>query len=190
MKKFVLKFLLYFSPIFLLLVSLIFLDPFKVYFDYENPYKDSFVTLNRENVSVEFFKKNYDKERYDSFIFGNSRSQAYHCHNWLPYLSNGSKPYHFDANGEGVIGIRNKLKFLNAQEAKINNVLIVLDEDILNRIVEQKSHIYTIHPDLSDRSYLSYYSKFLKKSLNLYFLSSFLDYKLNGVKRDYMEGYI
>ena len=172
------------------MVIAILLDPFKVFFSYEDPYKDTFVTLNRENVVVNKFEEMYDKEQYDSFILGNSRSQAFHCTKWSEYLPFSAKTFHFDANGESILGIKNKLNFLHRNGVEIANVLIVLDEEILDFVEERESHIYTIHPKLSGGSNIHYYLKFLKKSLNMNFFFSFVEYKFLKKKREYMEGYI
>ena len=190
MRRLLKRALLFLIPILVLMVVVIMLDPFKVFFSYEDPYKGTFITLNRENVVVERFEEFYSKEHYNSFILGNSRSQAYHCSTWAEYLPENARPFHFDANGEGIIGVRNKLNFLDKKDVEINNVLIVLDESILNGVEEKESHIYTIHPKLSEGSKIHYYAKFLKKSLNFKFLTAYIDYKIYHEKRDYMEGYV
>lgn len=190
MKRLIIRIIIFLSPILLFMIIAILLDPFKVFFDYEDPYKDTFVTLNRENVVVERFEELYNEWHYNSFIFGNSRSQAFHCLEWMKYLPDNAKPFHFDTNGESILGIKNKLNFLQREDVNLNNALLVLDEQILNFVEERESHIYSIHPKLSGGSNIHYYAKFLKKSLNPSFFAAYTDYKLFDEKRDYMEGYI
>src|SRR4051794_10986558 len=107
-KKLILKALLFSLPILILTGIYIWLDPFKVLFRYENyyPLNDQFVTLNRDFVSTEVFRNKYSAYKYDSFIFGNSRSLFYEVAKWQPYIkSEKDRMFHFDASGESLYGI-------------------------------------------------------------------------------------
>ena len=64
-------------PLIIILLTYVALDPFKVVRKYDTFYdidaKGS-VAINRDYVSTTTFANNYNRENYNSFIFGNSRS--------------------------------------------------------------------------------------------------------------------
>ncbi|MFT5386796.1 MAG: hypothetical protein ACI81W_004214, partial [Saprospiraceae bacterium] len=124
MNKFIYRLILFFIPILVLVVTFLILDPFKVFYDYDSYYKNNLVTLNRESVCLRTYNKYREQEQFDSFIFGSSRSQAFKCEQWQSHLSQESKLFHFDAGGEGVYGVRNKVKYIDSIGSKLNNALV------------------------------------------------------------------
>lgn len=187
MRFFVLKLLVFLSP-FLLLISLgIIMDPFKVFFYHDEFYEGNFVTLNREMVCLELFERNNNKQQYNSFIFGSSRSQAFKVSDWLKHLPSNSVGFHFDASGEGLYGICNKLEFIDQCGNNIYNVLIVLDDNIMDSTENRKGYLFISPPALSGESVVDYYLEFIKANLNPRFLIGYLDYSLFGIYRKYMS---
>src|SRR5574338_965514 len=84
-------------PFFIVLISFFILDPFKILYDYAN-YSGSFIQLNRDVISSKTFIKNYDKYKYNSFIFGSSRTVAFKTWDWKNHLDSSSVPFSFDAS--------------------------------------------------------------------------------------------
>ncbi len=186
MKLFVLKLLVFLSP-FLLVIGLgIVMDPFKVFFYHEEFYEGNFVTLNREMVCLKLFERNNNEQQYNSFIFGSSRSQAFKVSDWLNYLPPNSVGFHFDASGEGLYGIYNKLKFIDKCGNNIENVLIVLDDDTMNSTENRQGYLFISPPDLSGESAVDYYLAFIRANLSPKFLIGYLDYSFFGIYRKYM----
>lgn len=166
------------------------LDPFKIWFSYNDYYLNSPVTLNRDHVCFNIYQKNKDSIEYDSFILGSSRSLAFNTNSWKSKLKGKCEPFHFDASGEGVFGINNKLKFLDQTNVNIKNVLIVLDEYSMKIDTNQNVYFLMSHPELSGESKFEYYSTFLKASLDLRFIVAYLDYKIFKKHRPYFASYI
>jgi len=166
-------------PLFLLIAGLVMWDPFKVLKEYDN-YYDSRIVLNRESVCFKLFEKNYPEYRYDSFVFGSSRSLAFLIEDWKEYLNPQASGFHFDASGEGLYGICKKLEYLDEQGVRINNALVILDADLLQVLQNRSGHLFITPPQFSKESGIDYYMEFLKASLSLEFLGANLDFKIRG----------
>ena len=190
MNKFIYRVILFFLPIIILVVTFLILDPFKVFHEYDSYYKNNLVTLNRELVCLRTYKKYREQEQFDSFIFGSSRSQAYKCELWQNYLTQGSKPFHFDAGGEGVYGVRNKVKYIDSIGAKLDNALVIVDREFLVRTKNRAGHIFVSPPEFTNGSMTEYYMLFLNTSLNLKFMAAYIDCKIFGTHRPYMSDLI
>ncbi|MFN8575417.1 MAG: hypothetical protein U0354_01035 [Candidatus Sericytochromatia bacterium] len=166
------------------------MDPFKIFSQNEDYYTRNFVGSNRELVCFKTFEKNKDKYKYNSFILGSSRSLAFKVTNWAQYLPKSASGFHFDASGEGIYGINNKLIYFEKNNIKINNVLIILDEKCITVTKIRKGFIHVSIPELSNESKWSFYKNFLLANLSLRFSISYLDYKFFGEFRRYMKGFI
>jgi hypothetical protein len=180
MKKFV-KQLFCFSLIAILYAIIVFIincaDPYKVYKPYNNFYDNAIVYLNREHVCLELLKNNNKRQKYNSFILGSSRSLAYTVPEWKKHLNNTVVGFHFDATGEGIYGIYNKLLFLQSKKNAIKNVLIVLDYNTLTTVKNRKGHLSISPPELSRESLFSYYKEYVFATANFNFISEYIKHK-------------
>lgn len=167
------------------------LDPFRVLYSY-NTYSNLHVVTNRDFVSTEMFIKNYDKYHYNSFIFGSSRTMAYNPKTWKRYLASNDQPFVFDASGESVYGINLKVKFLDENNYKIKNALVILCRDYsFHDTTNNDSHINIHPPKLTKESSISFQLVFLKSYFSPAFLTSFLTYKITGNYYEWlMKGFI
>jgi len=186
MIRFVIKVCLFFLPFIVILGSVILLDPFKVWFEYEDYYKEEVISTNRENVCLKLFEKGYTKYKFNSFILGSSRSQAFKTREWSKYLDSTSRPFHFDASGEGIYGIKNKLEYLDRIGNQIDNVLIIVDENTLITNYNRKGHLFISPPTLSGESNIEFHKSFFKTCLNPKFIYAYIDYKLTKKEKPYM----
>lgn len=190
MKKFILQLLIFSSPFMILVLLAIYVDIFGVLGEYK-PYKnDKFLASNREWICTRMYDKYRKSHKFNSFIFGSSRSQAYKCDEWGKYLDNQAHVFHYDAAGEGIYGFSNKVKYIDTQGDTIKNALIIMDRDFLTRTVNREGHLFVSPPCLSKESELAFYGAFLKASINPYFLFVYCDYHIFYTYRDYMEGVI
>jgi len=177
-------------PLLIIACVYMYYDPFRIVKQY-NDYSYSPFTLNRDFVSTEMFRKNNQKYQYNSFLFGSSRTIAYHLSSWQKYLPAGSKPYSFDASGETFWGINKKLKYLNNSGAKLDNVLIILCHDVsFSSMDNSKGHLLIKSPVTSGESALTYHLTFFKAFLSPLFLKNFIVYKFTGKYDPSMEGYV
>ena len=172
-----------------LIISLIYLDPFKVFGSYQD-YNDTFISLNRNVVTTRTYQANREKENFDSFIFGSSRSQAFKVQNWQKYLSKTASAFHFDASSEGIYGITTKIKYIDKQGDSIKNALLILDSDILQKNRDNSGHLFVSVPEVVGSSSFSFYFTYIKSSLNLRFLLAYLDYSLFKTYRASYMGFL
>ena len=118
MKHYLLKLLLFFSPILLVVAIYVVLDPFMVVWHYDDyRVEDRAVFINRAYVSSRVFENQNDTCHYDSFIFGNSTSLNYYVADWQRYIGTGTHPFHFDAMNGSVEGIYLKVGFIDEHHA-------------------------------------------------------------------------
>jgi len=186
-KLFSIKLLIFASPIILLIIMAVFADPFRVFWHYDDYYKNNFVTGNREFICLKLYERNAKSIGYDSFIFGSSRSQSFKVKAWMPFLPPGSKGFHFDGTGEGVYGIYNKIRYISETGAEIKNALIILDQDVLELTKNREGYLFISPPKFSKESPLDFYIEFLKPLTNLKFVAGYIDYSFFKTHRKYMK---
>ena len=185
MKSFVGRIGLFIVPPILFLSTVSYLDFFKI-FGFQDYYASQVVGLNRGMITTSLFNEYREKEKFDSFIFGSSRSQAFKCENWVSYLGVKAKPFHFDGSGEGIWGISRKIQYIDELGDTLKNALVVLDRTVLSITYPREGHLYISMPCVSKSSTLAYYATFLKASLNPKFLTAYLDYAVFKTHRSYM----
>ncbi len=177
MQKIFLKLFLATIPILLILLIYICRDPFKVLYHYNSflP-KDGTqnIQLNMDYVSTETFLNNYNEYKYDSYIFGNSRSLNYHVSDWQTHI-NSKNCYHFEANAESLYGIERKFQFLNKKGIKIKNALLIIDQSTC-KIVENSgsANIFKKHPLLSGQSNFDFQLECLKSFFDINFIVAYV----------------
>jgi len=171
-------------PLFIVLIFYLFSDPFKVIYHYKSFYP-SFVVLNRDFVSTETFLHNNPHFHYDSFILGNSRSIFYEVGDWQKYISS-TKCFHFDASAETLFGIYSKIKFLDANNVPLKNVLIIMDYGTLIDTYDSKGHLFIKHPLVSGKPWYAFHLEFVKAFFDLKFLIAYTDLSVSKRIKNYM----
>ena len=193
MKKFIQKIVrIIVIPSIVFIAILIYWDPFKVYFSYDDYYTNNRIKGNREDVCLHLFNRLENKNEVTNFIVGNSRSQAFKTSDWKNYLgdSNG-KCFHYDGSGFGLFRANNAIKYLSNSNDKIENILLIIDTEFLKETSLSNEHIFIQPPAVSNESKLSYYSVFFKSSINLNFIACNLIYTLSGGKYfEFMKNHI
>jgi len=191
MNRFLKYSLAFLCPFFILLISYVLLDPFKVLWHYDNYYVEGDgASVNRSFVSTMNYLNKRDTYHYDSFIFGNSRSLYYRINEWKRYIPQNASCYHFSESGGSVNGIFYKCRLIDEEKDTIKNALIVLDHDILERL-EQDGHLFMMPPALTGyRNTILFHTESFIQWTNLRFLVMWIDYKITGKYKSYMEDYI
>jgi len=191
--KFSLRLGLFLLPAVLIAGSFFIADPFKVIYHYERFYDGSHqpgAALNRGYVSADIYVRQREKYRYDSFIFGSSRSLAFLTEDWKKYIG-VSSPFHFDASGESLFGIWSTVKFISRSNTPIRNALIVLDPLLFKEgITESKEFLKMHHPDITGMAKIKFYFQFLRGYLSEGFFIRYWDFRLFKTFRPYMGKYI
>lgn len=187
--KLFLKKVFRFSRVFVVPILLFpIIDVFKV-FGFQDYYANQMISTNREMITTSTYNFRRKKEEYNSFIFGSSRSQAYKCSDWVNFLNKGAKPFHFDASGENLRGLTQKIKYIDEQGDTLLNALVILDWSLLSSTKKRKGHLFVSMPCMGDNSYLEYYRAFFLANMNPKFLLAVTDYWIFREYRDYM-GYL
>ena len=189
MKKFLTKILIFTLPAIFLIVLVTYIDFFKI-FGLQDYYSNQKIVINREMITTSTYNHYREKEKFNSFIFGSSRSQAFKCKNWINYLDKNAKAFHFDASGDGIWGISKKIEYIDEVGDTISNALIVLDKTSLCETYPREGHLFISMPCVSKLSKMDYYFTFLRASLNPIFLFANLDYSLFKTHRGYMGYFI
>jgi len=170
-------------------------DPFKVLYNYKcyiETNKKATVTLDKDYVSTSTFINNNSTQKYNSFIFGNSRSIFFEINDWKPYLKNDARCFHYDATGESLWAINKKINFINKSGNKIKNILLIFDHATLVQDHGANTHLGIISPQLVNYSnILKFHKTFFFTFLEPEFFFTYMDYQLSGKVKQYMkESYI
>ena len=186
-----LKYILLFSiPLWIHIAVYIYADPFMVIYDYDNFYAERKipVALDRDYVSTMTYIKNCDAQKYDSFIFGNSRSMYYEVSAWQEQIGALSRCYHFDASAESLYGVCRKMDYLDRTGAPINNVLFVVDASLLQQTrSKDNSHLFYLSPVLEHyKNSIGFHVEHWKAFLNAKFAYAVCDYAYSHEIKDYM----
>lgn len=190
MKTFIKTVLVFLIPFFLIAVSYFVFDPFKVLYK-KNLSSSHFVILNREFVTTEKFKINYIHEKFNSFIFGSSRTLAFKTKDWISHLDSNAKPFVFDASGETIYGIWKKIKYLNENQIKIENSVLIICSDITFSMTKNyDDHIRIKHPDITHESRLFFHGLFFSSYFSNGFFARYLDYLMFKTERPYMNSFL
>jgi hypothetical protein len=167
------------------------LDPFKVLRNYDKYYEDNasgYIPLNVDYVATSLFSSHYVQEKYNSFIFGNSRSIFYEIQDWESYLPRNSSCFHFDASGEGLYGIEKKVNYISGVNCAINNVLLILDYDTLKKIGPKPGRLFTTPPKLvNNNNIIDFHFESFLAFLSPRFFFEYFDFLISGAVKDYMK---
>lgn len=184
MRRFIYKTIIFLTPVFLLLLTYVWLDVFKVVRDYDSYYTSGSVVgpdLNTGHVAVMTYKQKHKQCSYDAFVFGNSRSECFQVADWKKYIGDEANCFHFDASHESLYGIWRKMHYIDESGNTIKNVLLVLDHDVLSQLQSAEEHIYIIDPEVEKcGNYFKYHLTFLKVFFDSDFLGAYLNYRLTG----------
>jgi len=188
MKDFI-KFTFIFSIPFIIITGwYLITDPFKVLREHIN-YHAGVYALNRDVVSTRTFLRNRLTLKYNSFIFGSSRSQAFKCADWKKHLPPDAKTFHFDANSEGIWGVWKKICYLDSIGQPIKYVLLVTDRNFFGLTGNDDGHLFIKDPAITHDSRIKFQYSFFKTLSDPKFLLANLDYTVFRKRRPYMADY-
>lgn len=186
MKKFIIGLLLFFIPVEILIFTYVLFDPFMVLRSY-NSFQGTEVGLNKDYISTATFDRYYKEAHYNSFIFGNSRSVFYQVADWKKHLDPASSCYHFDASGEGLYALVQKVKYIDRKGLQLKNALLVIDHSTLAQYLPKTGHMSVISPQLVQyNNFISFHAEFIKAFMSLKFMRAYFDFKLSGQVKPYM----
>jgi len=177
MKKIFLKLLLASSPLIFVVSVYLINDPFKVLWRHSTYYTTdggiNHLPGNTDFYATELFLKNNNTEKYNSFIFGNSRSRFYKVDQWKKYIGNDASGFHYDGNQETLYGVERKLNMLDQRDIPIKNVLLIFDSELVKSTVNPTMFIYRKHPLLSGENRFDFQLTFFKAYMDVDFLKEY-----------------
>lgn len=183
--KFIPKLFLFLLPFIVLGLSYFVFDPFHVLRSYKEYGSNYLKTYNRNRISTETYKIYNPEYNFNSFIFGSSRASAFQTQDWSKYI-NEKNPFHFDAFNDNISGIRGKMEYIDKQDGKLKNVLIIIDSDTFSEAYDESESIVH-HKDYrwTNESWLSYHTRFFKAYFKKKYFLSYLDLKFFGKYRPF-----
>jgi hypothetical protein len=192
LKGFIYKSLLLFLPFLGISVYYFYSDPFKILYDYgnysyANYYDQQPYELNREIISTKMLLKNKNKYHYNSFILGSCESYVFHAVTWNKYLDTNDAIFHYPAASENILGIANKLKYLDKMQLPIKNCLIVMDNSTFKQTTPRTSTIHVSDPSVSGEGKLKFQIRMFKSFFSNMFCIQYIDYTLTGSIKAYMK---
>jgi hypothetical protein len=187
MRLFLKTLLIFFIPFIVFILIYLVTDPFKIFYEYDNYYaKDDFVSLNRSVINTKTYLKNRKDIQYNAFIFGSSRTIAVSTKDWIKFLPDDAKPFHYDGNAEVLYGINHKIKFIDIKSDSIKYAIIFIDQMLLGDMANNVDHLYIEHPLVSSESWLGYHLVFIKAFLNPKFFFGYYYFKYTGKYKKFM----
>jgi hypothetical protein len=165
-------------------------DPFYVIKDHKD-FSNKITSGNKDYISTTNFLRNYSSRKYDSFIFGSSRTVAFQHSTWQKYLPDSSSVFTYDAYSETIYGIYKKVKLIDSLGLKLKNVLILVEKDeTFMTETNSKGYLFIKHPVLSGESFYEFQWEFLKSYLTPKFLFCFYSHLISGKYSPFMLGVI
>lgn len=161
MKKFLIRILSFIGiPILVLIAVYLITDPFKTLWPFSFQYFDE---TNRDYISSELFIRNNPTYHYNSFIFGSSRCCGFNTYHWKHYLPEGARQFMFQAWGESLTGIEQKIDYIDKNGNDISNAIVLLDipgsfseEQLPHQVLSIKHYKFSGQSKLGFQSCLFY----------------------------------
>lgn len=184
LRRFYIKVMLLCLPFILMSATYFVFDPFMVLHKYKR-FDVVGAYLNESYVGWDTYATYRDSIGYDSFILGNSCTVAFPTQEWEKYLNGGKAIRLFD-NSESIGGVWSKLDALDAKNAPIKNVLIVLDPRSFRSYRANTIFKHILPPDATGMSNIQFQLKFLQGYLYPDIMIPYLHYKITGKVTPYM----
>ncbi len=188
LKYFIKKMLLFSLPFNILLVSYLSLDPFKVLYNYDNYYENTYISKNRDFISSEMYINNMQQYKYDSFIFGASTALFIPPSNWGKFIETSNCIFSFDASNENIVGIWSKIKFINKSNNHLKNALLIFDTGVTFSKFNNTGHIFMKHFKVYPSSEFNFHYQSFMSFLNLNLLIALVHYNISHKFYPYMTG--
>jgi hypothetical protein len=182
MAKLFKKIILILLPLIVMSAAYLAFDPFEVIYTYKRHYNDPRINYNWDYNQTETLIRNYADRKYDSFIFGSSRSIAFITSDWRRFIDS-PRILHFAAMNESLYGIHRKFVFLSKNHMPIRNALIILDAQLMSMPLNSTGLLFIKHPKVSGESPMTFHLTFFRSFIEMPFFIGYLDYKLTGKVR-------
>jgi hypothetical protein len=150
-----------------------------VIYTYKRHYNDPRISYNWDYNQTDTLMRNYAEFRYDSFIFGNSRSKAFFTADWKGHIY-AKNVFHYAALAETLYGVDRKIRFIDRQGIHMENCLLVFDASLLAVTWNSTGHMFIKHPAISGESWKEFHLTFFRAFIDPSFFITYLDHKIGG----------
>jgi hypothetical protein len=178
--------ILYTFPLWLIVISFVVLDPFCL-FHRDN----SFAQQSTDVQSFRTFIEQNPVERYDAFVFGNSRCNSFQSKELQKHIGSDKKIFYFNAPGECVLNILKKLQFIRDAGNKINTAVILIDNGVLKNKDNSSDFfqgpVYEHSVRSTDRSYFDFYSSFINYYFTDFYFAKYILHDLTSIYTPWMK---
>ena len=164
------------SPLLATVLFYLLFDPFEVLYRYDRYYRDPAMIYNWDHNHTEVLRLAYPRYRFDSFIFGSSRSKAFTPEAWQRCLG-PARIFHYSALSETLFGVERKLAFLERSGIPVRNCLLVVDGELLARGGNNTGHLFIKHPEISGESRVRFHLTMFQAFMDPRFLFPYLAHK-------------
>lgn len=125
MKRFIISVFCFFAIPFLLLLGIyIITDPYRTVGKFDPSDIDE---TNREYFSTELFLRNNPTMQYNAFVFCSSKGGGINTYLWRELINDSIRPFVFQAWADDIVGMCEKLDFLDKNGSHVDYALILLD---------------------------------------------------------------
>ena len=165
------------------------IDPFKTIWHYERYFDDNVphVSLNMDFVSTENFVNRNPAQKYNAFIFGNSRSQYWQVDYWRKFIGDSTRCYHFYGNGESLYGMEKNIQFIHHCGNRIDYALLIVDASLLGQTEAKQGHLFSTPPRIVGyRNVFKFHTANFVAFLHPLFAYSNMDLLLHKTLKPYM----
>jgi hypothetical protein len=166
-------------PVIVMLTVYLVYDPFEVVYPAKVHSVDPCINCNWDYNETETLIRNYDERRYDSFIFGSSRSNVFNVSDWQQYIDS-PRILHYSAAAETLYGVYKKIKFMDANKMPIRNCLMMFDTSLLPMTRNSSGMLFIKHPKLTGESLVDFHLTFFRAFMDQSFFLGYLCYKSTG----------
>lgn len=179
MSRFYTKVIILCLPFIVALGLYFYFDPFMVLRTYPR-YDQSDVFINENLIGWKIYQKHKKARHYNSFIMGNSCTQAFKCKEWEKYLTPGSHAMRFFDNQETIGGFYKKLVALDRDGTEIRNILLVMDWDSFGSAKSYPGSLHAMPPEADpNESHIGYQLKYIQTFFFPDFIFPFMMHKWN-----------
>jgi hypothetical protein len=176
MKDFLRHITLFILPFILLLIVYVAVDPFMLYWKYDNlsQYGSPKRCVNDAYRAIKCMDLYEDSIDYNSFIIGSSRSEFYYIDEWKRYIGEDAQCIHFGQSNDNLLGTYQRICYLDERYDEISNLLIIMDSEYLSDVSAHKGHLFRQPWQVTDENDLMAFNiEFLRAFYSWDILKSF-----------------
>ncbi len=174
------KILIVLLPLIFMVAAYLAFDPFEVLYPHDTHYTDPLITYNWDYNQTDTLIRHFAERRYDSFIFGNSRSKAFLTGDWQGHIDSRNV-FHYAALAETLYGVEKKIRFIDSRNIPIKNCLLVFDPSLLAVTWNSTGYMFIKHPAISGDSWVDFHLTFFRAFIDPHFFPTYLERKICGV---------